>query len=594
MALTLRLNGSQAQNLVTASWWNDYYNLLTGVMTDQPVTIKPNLTLQNIQAALGAPTLALAAGTALGIGAYLYSITAVLADGGESGVFNQAPITTTSGNQVVSLTAIPTGPTGTVKRNIYRSKVGGSVLYYVATVGDNVTTTYTDATADASLGFAASLHPSFGGSLMTRDQSGNLITLDAYDGAAYGTRRFMAWGPAPASGGSAALQAGSGLGIGAYQYVVTFVSGSGFGTGESAQSPTVNITTTNGNQQVVLSNLPLGPAGTTQRNIYRTAVGGSTFKLLTSISSGIVTTYTDSTADASLGSTNPPAHSTFGGALMLYNGAGANSLSLYNDGTVGMSGGQNILLNGLAAANGEALGSISIAAGANGRANGNADLMLVNTTGGNMYFKVAAGKTFQFNDTNENIMYVARNAGTGILAISGGDSGGGIGFKTIAGTQLAEMRGNGNFVIGGNTYQTSQSTYNTAASQAFDAFDVGECYETDVNYPIGTVVVLNPALGKMTKCTTDGNPLAHVIVNSPAFCIGSPDPVNMIQPIALAGRVMANTAATITAGQLVCSDNNGGVRPLAVGEWNHVIGVSIGPNASGQVPLILRPMYAKG
>lgn len=39
MALTLRQNGSTSANLVTASWWNDYYNLLTGVMTDQPVTI---------------------------------------------------------------------------------------------------------------------------------------------------------------------------------------------------------------------------------------------------------------------------------------------------------------------------------------------------------------------------------------------------------------------------------------------------------------------------------------------------------------------------------------------------------------------------
>jgi hypothetical protein len=46
MALTLRTNGSSGVNLVTAAWWNDFYNLLTGVMTDQPVTISNTLTVK--------------------------------------------------------------------------------------------------------------------------------------------------------------------------------------------------------------------------------------------------------------------------------------------------------------------------------------------------------------------------------------------------------------------------------------------------------------------------------------------------------------------------------------------------------------------
>lgn len=37
MALTLRTDGSSAPNLVGAAWWNDYYDLLTGSMNDQPV-----------------------------------------------------------------------------------------------------------------------------------------------------------------------------------------------------------------------------------------------------------------------------------------------------------------------------------------------------------------------------------------------------------------------------------------------------------------------------------------------------------------------------------------------------------------------------
>lgn len=37
MALTLRSNGNNPINIVTAQWFNDFYNLFTGVMTDQPV-----------------------------------------------------------------------------------------------------------------------------------------------------------------------------------------------------------------------------------------------------------------------------------------------------------------------------------------------------------------------------------------------------------------------------------------------------------------------------------------------------------------------------------------------------------------------------
>ncbi len=39
MPLTIRENGNTSANLVTAQWWNDFFNLLTGTMNDQPVTI---------------------------------------------------------------------------------------------------------------------------------------------------------------------------------------------------------------------------------------------------------------------------------------------------------------------------------------------------------------------------------------------------------------------------------------------------------------------------------------------------------------------------------------------------------------------------
>ncbi len=56
----------------------------------------------------------------------------------------------------VALTAIPTGDaTKVVGRRIYRSKVGDLTTFFLlATILDNVTTTYTDNTADANLGAA--------------------------------------------------------------------------------------------------------------------------------------------------------------------------------------------------------------------------------------------------------------------------------------------------------------------------------------------------------------------------------------------------------------------------------------------------------
>lgn len=39
MALTRRADGTAPVNQVFAAWWNDFYDLLTGAMTDQAITI---------------------------------------------------------------------------------------------------------------------------------------------------------------------------------------------------------------------------------------------------------------------------------------------------------------------------------------------------------------------------------------------------------------------------------------------------------------------------------------------------------------------------------------------------------------------------
>ena len=184
MPLTVRYNGSGSSNLVTASWWNDYHDLLTGIMQDQEVTLKNNLVLQ----AIGGPPSAAPAGTAvtgtgLGIGGYAYVYTFASPDG-ESLPSPAGSVTTTSGNQKVTVGSISVGPTGTTARKLYRTVVGGGTAYkLVVSIADNSTTSYTDTTPDASLGVAVPTSPTFGGSLVIKDQTGAVIFTIANDGS---------------------------------------------------------------------------------------------------------------------------------------------------------------------------------------------------------------------------------------------------------------------------------------------------------------------------------------------------------------------------------------------------------------------------
>lgn len=105
-------------------------------------------------------TVTAVAGAGLGIGVYQYAVT-FLSQGGETTPSPIATVTTTGGNQKVNLSTIPLGPSTTstpgvatnivIGRNLYRSLVGGSALYLLATLPDNSTTTYADTAADSAL-----------------------------------------------------------------------------------------------------------------------------------------------------------------------------------------------------------------------------------------------------------------------------------------------------------------------------------------------------------------------------------------------------------------------------------------------------------
>lgn len=97
-----------------------------------------------------APTVAVGAATGI-TGTYTYKITFVTSRGETEGGVTSDSVTVT--NQKVSLSGIPTWWGRTVtSRKIYRTAAGGTQHKLVATLSDNTTTTYTDSTADGSLG----------------------------------------------------------------------------------------------------------------------------------------------------------------------------------------------------------------------------------------------------------------------------------------------------------------------------------------------------------------------------------------------------------------------------------------------------------
>jgi len=114
----------------------------------------------------------------------------------------------------------------------------------------------------------------------------------------------------PAPGAITVALAGLGAGnvdSGAHRYLATFVTADGE---TQAGSASAAVTTTGGDGQVSLSGIPIGGALVTARKLYRTAAGGSTYLLLTTLANNTATTYADNIADASLGAGAPSVNTT--------------------------------------------------------------------------------------------------------------------------------------------------------------------------------------------------------------------------------------------------------------------------------------------
>lgn len=105
--------------------------------------------------------------------------------------------------------------------------------------------------------------------------------------------------------------AGGSVTAGTHSYKVTFVTAVGETT-PSVKSSVITAVSTSG-QTVPLTDIPVGPVGTVSRKIYRTATGDTgDWKLLATIADNTTTTYSDTTADASLGVSAPTANTTTG------------------------------------------------------------------------------------------------------------------------------------------------------------------------------------------------------------------------------------------------------------------------------------------
>lgn len=133
-----------------------------------------------------------------------------------------------------------------------------------------------------------------------------------------GDVRFASSISRPSSVGTLALAAGTSLGVGTYQYALTYITGQIRSngdlviSGETEMSTVSSITTTTNNQVVAVSAIPVAPvvyAAVIGKRLYRTAVGGSTFKLVATLTNA-TTSYSDTKADASLGSTAPTTNTT--------------------------------------------------------------------------------------------------------------------------------------------------------------------------------------------------------------------------------------------------------------------------------------------
>lgn len=208
-----------------------------------------------------------------------------------------AGVISTMGRYVV-VSSIPTGPTGTVARRLYRTKAGGSTYYLVGQIDNNTAgMTFTDPTPDASLTVTAPLG----------NPNGKQVSLTVPTGPSGVVIARRIW--RTKAGGSGYYLVG--------RIDDNFTTAFLDNTPDDSLTDSAPLQATAGGQSVQLSSIPSGPAGTLARRIYRTKTGGSEYFLVGQISDNVTGTFLDNVADEELGGTVP-----------LVNDAGASAVAL--------------------------------------------------------------------------------------------------------------------------------------------------------------------------------------------------------------------------------------------------------------------------
>jgi hypothetical protein len=191
----------------------------------------------------------------------------------------------TSPNHTVPVQNIPRGSANVIARKLYRSLAGTGTMRLVSTLNNNTATTYSDALSDAQLGAGA---PGSNTALGTV-----ALALDSIPkGAAAVTARKL-------------YRRSGGVGL---RYLDTIANNSATTYTDTKANATLGAappaTNTAYLQQIPLSAIPIGGSVVTSRKLYRTKIGSSTLFLLATLDN-VVTTYLDTTPDASLGAAAP-------------------------------------------------------------------------------------------------------------------------------------------------------------------------------------------------------------------------------------------------------------------------------------------------
>jgi len=123
----------------------------SGIVINDPATAPATTVTVSVDGAGNVPS-----------GIHAYAVTYVDATGTESFLSARSLNANCAGTKKVDLSDIPTGPTGTTARRIYRTNVVApdpdtGPYYQVVEIADNVTTTYQDDVSDANLG--GSIYP---------------------------------------------------------------------------------------------------------------------------------------------------------------------------------------------------------------------------------------------------------------------------------------------------------------------------------------------------------------------------------------------------------------------------------------------------